>query len=412
MSTGTTVKAVCKRLPEPLAAYRTGVAATPTLMLPFKSESLKVENELDPDEALLGESGRSEAPRIRLRGSGGVSTEAWYHGLEYLLLCALGFENPTVYTGNYGAGSGGSPAPDNASSPSAWYHLFELDDHLQIQPWSAGERAVASGSDPAPTFWTANDRKVRCVDIGLLKGLPSGQVHRYRSCMVNGFTLNAGTDGVSLDWDVLPCFKDYDVMNVASWAPPAGGSATFGGLRLYLAPQASSWTWTNSAVPVSGLSLKLENRLALQYASGADSIYNLEPIRENLRKVAGTFKVPRFDATGAQFNTWVENQTKLQLIMELVGPQLVAGHNLRMRFVLPQVVLLDANFPVSGPGIIEGDVTFEAYKPDTGVYAYSWITALRGGITLVKNSELMVQLCNTQPACFSRDRQATGVTLP
>ena len=409
MSSGTEVKCAVKRLPE-LGVYGVSSAQLATMMIPLRSESLSVNPEFDKDDALLGTAAQSDAELVSYNGTGAISTEAWFHGLEYLFLAAMGFENPSVYTGVFDSGSGGSPAPD--STDTAFYHLFELDDRLDVMAWEASERIVSSGSDPDPEYWTAADQKMRVVDIGVYKTYPTDQVHRFRSCKIDGLSLTANKEGVALDWQVIPRHRDYNSMNLTNWVAPTGGKATFTGLRVYIGGQTSAWVHTGSEYAVMEATLKLENSLKPDWVSGSTSEYAIEALRNGIRKVSGEIKLARYDATASTLQALLEAETPLHMVIELVGEEIVSGHYNRIRFIMPTIRILGSNFPTPGPQIIQGSFTFEAIKPTAAVSAYAWLNSMVGDVDRKKGNELLVQVCNTQEACFSRDRQAAGVTLP
>lgn len=408
---GLEVRAATKRNPETDTIYASGPADSPTLMVPLISEDLKDVPEFDDSVGLAGQVGRGEAEVIRRVAGGSLSTEAWFHGLEYLLLCAMGFENPTVYTGVYGTGSGGSPAPCDAS-PQAYYHVFELDDALEIRNWSASDdRDASSGSDPDPEFWDTNDYVCRTLDIGIDKDIAGTSVKRFRACAVNEMQLNISGDKVSLDWNVLARSSDTDAMNRSNWDVVSRERATFAGVRFYFAAaQAGAWTYSSDQYGIQEMTLKLENGLRRDFQSGPNSVYTEEPIREGFRKVTGQVKLARMNASmGTLLDAYSGANIACNVIVELWGSTIEGAHDHVFRFMLPRVKIANYQAPVSGPGIIQPSFDMLAEKPSANP---TWLTTLCGGVALKKTNELVVQLCNTQPACFSRDRQAAGVTLP
>jgi len=410
-TSGVQVKAATKRVPETTTTYGSGNASSPTLLCPIISEDLKQLLEFDEATDLAGQAGRGESEVVRKVVGGNISTEAWYHGLEYLFLCAMGFENPTVYTGVYGTGSGGSPAPNDAS-PECYYHLFELDDDLEIRAWAASDdRDASSGSSGDPTYWTTSDRAVRVLDIGIDKDLSGGLVERFEHCAVDGFQLNVAGDKVTFDWPLIGYSKDSDLMNHTSWATLSRDRALFTGARFYLSTySAGSWSYASSEYGVAEIQLKLENGLRRDFVSGPNSDLTEEPIREGFRKVSAQVKLARMNATlGSLLDTFSASNIPCAAMIELTGPEITTGHYFRMRFMLPLVKIRNYQAPVAGPGVIQPSFELTAEKP---TLTPTWIEDLAGGVEMKKDNELVVQLVNEQPACFSRDRQASGVALP
>lgn len=406
---GVQVKAASKRLPE-TATYASVAATTPTRVCPMISEDLKNTPEFDQQVGLAAQAGRGDAEIIRYVVGGPVSAELWWEGLEYLFLCAMGFECPTVYTGDFGSGSGGSPAAD--STDAAWHHVFELDDHLEVEAWQSGERAVSSGTSTDPTYWTSSDHKVRCLDYGVDNEPASGQVTRYSACMVNGFQLNVSPDKVSIDWDLIGRNAGSNAMNNTSWAVPDERRATFRGLRVYISTHqtGASWTYSGNEYNVADLTLKLENGLKRVFESGSTSEYCSEPIREATRKVSGTIKLARYvQSSSSVLRAYLAAGTALTMMIELSGEDIVTSHPYRYRFILPRIKISDYAAPVTGPGVIEPSFNFVAEKPTGG---HAWFEDIVGDISIIKDNEMFVEMVNTVEACLSRDRQSGGVTLP
>lgn len=413
---GAQVKAAVRRLAETVA-YGTA-APDPTVIVPLLSESMRVVNEYDQEEAVQGSSAISDATIVKKAVAGAISTELWYTGLEYLWLCGMGFECPTVYTGNFGSGSGGSPAR-TAASPDALYHLFELDDARHIAPWQAlpsgAERADSSGSSGDPTYWTAADQKIRALDLGILKGsvLGSNRVHKYRSCMTKGFTVNLTPKKCSVDWDLVGYLHDpSDDFGSASWTVPERDRVVFPAFKLYMATQGSSWTYSASPFRVAEASIKVETPLADGDLTTGGAPYIEEPIGAGVRKVGGTLKIARYTAAADVFATLMQAGTPCQMILACDSGAIGAtGQTFQYFFVMPHVVFTKADFPVAGPGALTGDVEFVCLR-DTAAYAYTWLTTLIGGMDIKKQNEMFVLQRSGIKACLSRDRQAGGVTLP
>lgn len=401
---GINVRAAAKRPPE--TSNYGDEHTTITDIVPMLSESMSNKPEMDANEALTGTSANGEQEVIGFAVGGSVGMGMWFEGVEYFLLAAMGFENPTVYAGAHGVGSGGSPAPDKSSGAKAFAHLFECDDLLRRVPWQAGERAASSGGSSDPTYWTAADQKVRSLGLGIDKTMPADFVHQYREAMVQKMTMSFTLDKCSMAFDLVGQKHLRDsAMNRVNWVLGERARALFTGLTMTIGPVGDS---QGASFPVQSFDVTLENNLDVAKASGS-GLYIIEPIRsDGGRKVSGKFHLGRFETE--QYQTWLEDGTELQIVLRVAGntiPDSVWPFSYDV--ILPKVELTKSDFPVAGPGVITGDVEFVASKPDT---TRPWLTTLLGGIQEVHQNEFLVILKNTRAACFSRDRQAAGVTLP
>ncbi len=402
---GTNIRAAVGRPPE---TSNFGDAHTDIAdMIPLLSESMKNAPEMDSNDALTGSAANGEQEVIGYSVGGSVNLGMWFEGVEYFLLAAMGFENPTVYSGGvHGAGTGGSPAPDRTSSPTAFAHLFECDDVLHRVPWRAGERAVSSGGSSDPTYWTAADQKVRSLSLGIDKTMPASRVHQYRESMVQKMTMSLTLEKCSLAFDLVgqKHLRDSS-MNYANWILGETDRALFTGLQMTIAPVGDS---RGAAFPIQSFESSLENNLDVAKASGSGTSI-IESVRGDVgRKVSGKFHLARFETE--QYQTWLDDGTELQIVLTLTGGTIPgSAWSFGYDMILPKVKLTKSDFPVAGPGVITGDCEFVASKPDS---TRPWLTTLLGGIQEVHHNELLVLLKNSRAACFSRDRQAAGVTLP
>lgn len=408
---GALTKCVVKR-PAVNSAWGT-VAATPTNQIPFVSEGLTNPVTMDKTDALEGTAATVDADVVAENPGGTLTTELWYEGLEYLFYAAMGYLCPTVYTGAHGSGSGGSPAPWRGTTvllAGAYQHLFELDDTLHRSPWASGERAISSGSAGDATYWVAGDQKVRCVDVGIAKGVPAGEAWRYINAMVRSMTIRASLEGVTVEWDLTPYKNDTDAMNLTNWALPTSKvKAMFPHMRVGLSAAGAS---APTEIGVKEITLTLTNPLDEVFESGANSRYKSEPMRSGRREVKGTVKLARY--TADTFPAALRAGTDLQLSLKFQAPDVMmstdgtpvsTGWYPTVQFICPLVRIATANFPVSGTGIIEGSLEFEAFP----AAAPTWVTTLAGGMTMVKASELYLVIRNSRQYCWSRDNQATGV---
>lgn len=408
---GALAKAVIKR---PAVASAWGdAAATPTNQIPFVSEGLTNPVTMDKTDALEGTAATVDADVVAENPGGTLTTELWYESLEYLFYAAFGYLCPTVYTGAHGTGSGGSPAPwrsTNVLLAGAYQHIFELDNSLHREAWLSGERAGSSGSAGDATYWVAGDLKVRCVDVGIYKGVPANEAWRFLNAMVRSMTVRANLEGVTIEWDLSPWKNDTNAMNLASWALPTSKvKALFPHMRVGLSAAGAS---APTEIGVKEITLTLTNPLDEVFESGANSKWKSEPKRSGRREVKGTVKLARYtvDTFPAALRAGTDLQLSLKfqgtdLLMSTDGTPVSSGWYPTAQFICPLVKMTGANFPVSGAGIIEGSLEYEAFP----AAAPTWVTTLAGGMSLVKASELYLFIRNSRQHCWSRDNQATGV---
>lgn len=404
--TGTNIRAAVKR-PAETSDYGTH-ASQVAGMIPLLSEGLTTAPVLDRSEALTGVAGEQDIDPVGWDVKGPISTELWYESLGPLFLAAMGFENPTVYTGSYGAGSGGSPAPDDSADPQAYCHVFEIDDDLHRMAWQSGERSTSSGVATDPTYWTTEDQKVRSFSLGIDKQAPAlTPIHRFEDCMVDSMSVKVTGGRSTVDWDLIARRSGLEQdFNQVNWALPTyRDRALFTGLKFYIGAIGAT---TPAEFPAQELELSLTNGLAADRESGDNAEYIIEPVRGDIRKVTAKLKLARFSTD--QYQQWMDSGAELQVMAVLTGRTIPGSSTpFRARFMLPKCKVLRAEFPAAGPGVITGDVEIEAMKPDS---TQAWMTSLLGGVELKHNNEMVLQLFNSRGACFSRDRQATGITLP
>ena len=401
--TGVNARAAVKR-PAETSAYGTDAAATITNQIPILNETLTSTPEYDVEEALIGRAAPQDSDIVAWRAGGGLSVEAWYEGLEYMLLAAMGFCPPTVYTGVFGTGSGGSPAPD-AATPHAWCHLFELDNSLERTPWLAtDERAVSSGISTDPTYWTVADQKVRSFSTCIDKNAPDGNVHHFQDCMVRRMTFRITPQQIGFEFDLFSRKGDRTgTRDKASWAMPTNHNRLiFPQARFYVDAIGATLT---TEYAIQEAELVVENSVAEDFATGANAVYPLEPLRVAFRKGSLKLKLARF-AT-AQFNTWLDAGSNVQALLQVTGGTIPSSSKtFQMSWAVPFAKVTRAEFPVAGPGVITGDVELALSKPTFA--AYAWLTTLLGGIDAKKAGELYLLLWNARPWCWSRDRQSAA----
>jgi hypothetical protein len=413
---GTLVKAAVRR-PGETTDWGDGCTRSDvSLMIPLLNESLTETVIHDYEEAIEGRSGRSGSDLVGIDVQGSFSTELQYNNLDPLWFAALGFECPSVISSGTVSGGnvdGGSPAPwDTAGNGNeAYQHLYEPDDVLAREAWTIiTERAVASGTGLTTDAddWAAGDQKVRSFDFLINKQVGASNIWVFKDCMIRSFTLKAGLDGVSVDWDVVAHSLAFDSeanCNYSSWdyAGPET-RAVFPHLDVKLGTAGAS---ESSSFAVQEITMKFENPIESQRASGSDSEYILEPIRNGMRKITGSIKLARFTSTTPL--SWNVTDTDLQLAIDFTGTTAISNDDYpQYRFLLPWIKLTKADFVTNGAGVITGDLEYEAFEPTARP---TWITTQAGGQDFIKDREMYLFNTNSLNWCFARDRH-DGNTLP
>ncbi len=135
--------------------------------IPLLSESIENEHGFELDETLNGTPGISNMDRVSLMGSGPAECLGMYDGLNQLIACVTGFENPEATD---------SPADQNAT-------------------------ALTGGAMAAGT-WVDSGTPFAAIDVGkfirVTNGGGEGQVRR-----ISGYT-NTSTVSITPNWSVTP----------------------------------------------------------------------------------------------------------------------------------------------------------------------------------------------------------------
>jgi hypothetical protein len=228
--------------------------------------------------------------------------------------------------------------------------------------------------------------------------------------MVNRMTYKITPTKVSVEFEVVGYQRlTNQALNNGSWAlPTSHDRALFTGCIVKIS--ASGAAAPTDEYAISEATVTIENNLARQHATGTNADKIIEPIRESHRRVSGTLKLARFDTD--QYRTWLDGETEIQLDIGLSG-QIITGaqysRTTSHRFLIPRAKIIRADHPVPGPGIIGGEVEWEAIKPTSEL---TWITTALGGIEQKKDNEMLFLFVNASEVCWSRDNQEVGVTLP
>ena len=104
-------------------------------LIPMLSESLIHETRFDPDKVMGGQAGVTSLTKTALRGSGNITLEGQYLGLDELIYAALGWEYAPILTAT-AAGYSGSPIFKEASG----------DDEEDVVASASGTTFVVAGT--------------------------------------------------------------------------------------------------------------------------------------------------------------------------------------------------------------------------------------------------------------------------
>ncbi len=410
MGSGYAVKAAVKR-PAETSAYGTEATGI-TGMIPLLNEDIVNTPQLAVSEAVVGRSSTDSIDLLAFLPGGNLNTELWFEHLEPLFFAALGYECPNQPATRNPAGSdlGGSPAP-NDGTPESFLHIFEPDTNLHREAWASGERAASGSGD---YVWTGADQKVRTVSLALEKNLGSPSVLHWVDCMVNKMTIRGavGDKALSCSFEMIPRHGTM-VGTSSAWVLPTyrPRPAVFPGLKLYVTQLQDTLA---TEVPISEFELTVDNGLkGDEFDSGGNDLvngltYRSEPKREKPRVTTLKLKFARMKTDTALVKTYYDAGIEVQARLVVTGPAISgSAYPYQYVFALPQCKFVDANFPVAGPGIIEGSAELRAYKPAAAAWARSWLLDVFGGVLRQKKEELVIALTNTKGGCYSRDRNTT-----
>ena len=124
---------------------------------------------------------------------------------------------------------------------------------------------------------------------------------------------------------------------------------------------------TASVTGVKGYSIKFERPMQestdATYAGAAgapaEHLYNSEAM------VTGTLDLDF--ATKADFMDRATANTATSLTIEHIGPIIASSYNETLRFRLPKITFGDDPFEVTGPGVVSGSLSFEAFQDASGL---------------------------------------------
>lgn len=315
------------------------------MQIPFSSESLTTAVEYLKDTRLVGAGATLPADRTKEAVSGGLESLLPYYGLERLIMCALGYENPN---------SGGSPA---TLATGAYAHLFECDYDLQTAPWVAGEDRTANG-------WSANDRKVRRGQLGFRKQV---QDWVFNSVMVNKMTISGNPSEVKIAFDLIGWDVYLGAYNSATWTLPTGtlALAMFQQLVCKLGTRAGGAGALTTMAPNS-FELSVNNNLKADDQSVATVPHICEPVRAGMQEITLKLEFPRYNTDLTSLSGWSDDNTELAASLTFTGPIIGAtAYYYTIAAFMSSIRAKNFQAPISGPAPLTASCEFEVNRPVT-----------------------------------------------
>lgn len=275
--------------------------ATPTVQLRLVSESLSTEYDKLRSKALIGEVAMHEFDNGHVMVSGDLVVDLAYDDHAILEYC-MGAEAAGVYT--------------FTNDLDQWLHL------------------------------TVDKNTTR---------------YQFRSCKVNSWTLTgeAGSeDPVQLSMNLTAYSTVSSATAFPSLSAP-GNAVYFPHLTsCYLGDQVDALSGSD-ALNVKSFEISCDNNLQTDAKDSSDPVQVIEPIRNGFRTVTTKLGLARYrtsDVTDSLYG-WKVGSTRLQSLMTLSS----GSDSFIMQF--PEGKISEgANFNVSGPGVIEDEVTVEWFR--------------------------------------------------
>jgi len=347
------------------SSYGTVIACGADDQVPLVNEGLNREIEKELDNVIRYKAGYGQSDVLGKLVSGPVTIEAVYRGIEAILAAALGFCDY-------------SASPEEITT-GVYKHTFELAENLHTESWAAGDGILAGSG------YLAGDNKVRrgtfCID-------KSVSVWEFASAMINAMTLRGDSKGVRLDLDLLPYNLDRASAtnpNCSSWSIPDDDwlSVLFQDMVLWIDDYSESTALSSAdAVGISEFEIKLENNLRVEKDSQS-GLYIAEPVREDKRKVTGSFTFPRYESD--DFLDKLDAQSAMMAMMKFTGSEIGATGYYRTLWIwLPTIRFDKVDAPLGGPGMISVTHSFTAEIP----------SAAPAGFPTQATKEMVIQLQN------------------
>jgi len=347
------------------SAYGEVIECGANNQMPLITEGLSRQILKELDNVIRHKAGYG-ASDVTGKGAAGLGVfEGVYKGIESLIVSAMGFSNY-------------SASPETVDA-GVYKHTFQLAENLHTQSWQAGDGILAGSG------YLAGDNKVRrgtlCID-------KSVSIWELASVMINAMTIRGNSEGVQLEFDLIPYELDRaSAVNTSSaaWSIPDDDwlSINFQDLILWLDDySAVSALTSDDAMGISEFSIKLENHLQVKRDSRS-GLYIAEPRREAKRLVTGSFTVPRYESD--DLLNKLDDQDPIMAMLRFTGSQIGATGYYRTLWIwLPTIKFDKIDAPLGGPGLIPVAHTFTAEIP----------TALPDGFPAEATKEMVIQVQN------------------
>lgn len=309
--------------------------------IPFVSENVIEKIDRYADTSLVGAGRMTPAEVIARLCNGPMESHYRWRGLEGLIMCATGFEQPDT-------------SPAQLGVTSAYAHLFEGDDILADQAWTTGERTAG---------FAAGDRKVRRGCIAFHKQPSSYEDMIWSSVMVNKLTISGDTKQIKVSYELIPynyAFGDY---NHANWSMRSGSySMALPTQVVYKAGLTSAGAGALAEFGIDSWEFAIDNKLKgdEQTTSSAERI--IQPMRNGMRETTLKLHVPRYDSTIATHMALMDLDSEMMASIEATGPQIAAtGYYYFLGIYLPITKMFDPIWaPIEGPQRLVSGYSLEA----------------------------------------------------
>ncbi len=206
------------------------------------------------------------------------------------------------------------------------------------------------------TTYTFTDDLPDCIRLEIDKDV---ERYRYGSAKINQMTITgeAGSED--------PIQASYDlILHSESRTPSAYGAGSltpdpvfFSDLQYFRVADQADGIAAGDEIYIKSFEITVENSLE-GGSKDSGSLHVVEPIRSDFRTVTLKVGFARYNTTGvSNLDLWRDAETRLQADMVFAGAN---GGSCVIQF--PEIKIVEGDtWNVSGPGIIEGEVTFEAF---------------------------------------------------
>ena len=349
-----------------------GSTLAATHQIPFMSENIVEKIDRYVDTSLEGAGRMTPADVIARICNGPLESHYRWRGLEGLIMCACGFEQPDT-----------SPA---TLASGAYAHLFEGDQILADQAWHAGERAGG---------FSANDRKVRRGCLAFYKQPSSFEDIIWSSVMVNKLTISGDTKQIKVSFELIP--YDYDVgdFNHANWTMKTGSfSMALPTQVVYKCGTFSGGVGGLAEFGIDTWEFVIDNKLKGDEQTTTSDERIIQPMRNGVRETTLKLHVPRYDTTIAAFMALMDLDTEMMASIEVTGPEIAAtGFYNFLGIYLPMTKMFDPIWaPVEGPQRLVSGYSLEAGRLNGATDGFA--ATKYHSITLHKDSEFRIVIQN------------------